>query len=264
MLKKPNQTRKPCTKKQLCSAALEMNRSPCLLACFKQPRDFLRLPRALPTPARDVHNAWTGADIVTFGEQEKAALKFLLKILSIICDSVLTMQMASGCGKGINCDEYPAATTTFLAWFSARGSLWQLCYRFQWVQVSHHPCLPWGRAKAAVSLPDTSFRQCKRALNEHKCKFSLPKSPFIVPHQCKGSFSRNKILALNVVNRSAFPSIQNHKDNKLWLLQKSVHIQRKSPGWWGISKALNAWEQGQSLSARALLKTPPAPDSRIS
>lgn len=153
-LKKPNQTRKPCTKKQLCSGALEMNCSPCLLACFKQSRDFLRLPRALPTPAWDIHNGWRGADNVTFGEQKKAALKLLLKILSIIPDSVLTMQMASGYGKRINCDEYPTATT-FLAWFSARGSQWQLCYRFQWVQVSHHPCLPWGTAKVAVSLPDT-------------------------------------------------------------------------------------------------------------
>lgn len=72
------------------------------------------------------------------------------------------------------------------------------------------------------------------------------------PLQCKGSFSRNQMQALNAENRSVFPSIQTHKDNKLWLLQKSVHIQPKSPGWWDISKSLNVWEQGLPYLARAL------------
>lgn len=54
-------------------------------------------------------------------ERERDALKFLLKIPSVICDSVLTMQMTSGCGKRINCDEY-SAVTTFLAQSGAPGS----------------------------------------------------------------------------------------------------------------------------------------------
>lgn len=52
---------------------------------------------------------------MALGEHKKVALKFLLKILAIIHDSISTMQIASGCRKRINCDEHPAATAMFLA-----------------------------------------------------------------------------------------------------------------------------------------------------
>lgn len=172
------------------------------------------------------------------------------------------MQMVSGCGKRINCDEYPTATMTFLAWFSARGSQWQLCYRLRWVQVSHHPCLPWGRAKAAVSLPDTLFRQCKRALNEHKCKFSLPKSPFTVPHQCKGSFSRNKMLVLNVVNRSVLPSIKTLKttscdySRKLSIYNIRARDDGEFPHHWMFERRVTPFQPG-------LCWRPPQPQTAV-
>lgn len=144
------------------------------------------LPKCCQLPHERSREAAWGQPWDFWGEQERDALKFLLEILSAICDSVLTMQMASGCGKRINCDEY-SAVTTLLAQSGAPGSQRQLCYCFQWVQVSHHPSLPWGWAKEAVSPPDTAFRECKRALNEHKCKFSLPKSPLQHPISVKGA-----------------------------------------------------------------------------
>lgn len=62
-----------------------------------------------------------GQPVGLLEKRERDALKFLLKILSVTRDSVLTTQMASGCGKRINCDER-SAVTTFLAQSGAPGS----------------------------------------------------------------------------------------------------------------------------------------------
>lgn len=78
-------------------------------------RDSHKLPGAPLAPARDIH----GAGSTTFGEEEKAAPKLLLKILPFICEGILTMQKASEHGKKL--PEHPPATT-FLVLVGASDS----------------------------------------------------------------------------------------------------------------------------------------------
>lgn len=107
----------------------------------------------------------------------------------------------------------------------------------------------------AVSVPDTSLRPCQRALSEHKCTFSLPKAPLAVTHQCQGSFHRNEALAPNVANTKVLPSEHGNKDNKPRGLQKCVHTQCETSGWWEISGSLMIREQDQLLPGKALPRT---------